>query len=195
MTAEGSPAPHPAAGSPVVWPAAQRRAVSFPRSDLRVAAGVLSAVALLGLPLALLWSRLAPAQLSVVQDDGTFAALPPESQHRFDDLALFALLGLATGVLTAVAVWSMRRRRGPLVLLGLAAGSLLAAWLAMRTGLWLVDGRYGGAARAAAPNSVVAVAPRLESVWVLAAQPLAALLTYGVAAATNGLDDLGRGPS
>lgn len=159
------------------------------------AVAVLCLVSLLGLPLALLWSRLAPAQVSVVQPDGTLTALPPESQHRFDDLAVFVLLGVAAGVISAVAVWLLRQRRGPLALLGLVIGSLVAAWIAMRTGLALADGRYADAVRAASPNDVVSIAPRLESAWPMIAQPLAAVLTYGVAVASNGLDDLGRHPS
>jgi Protein of unknown function (DUF2567) len=183
------------ASSPVVRPAsppARRRAKAFPRADLAGAVTVQSLVSLLGLPLAWLWSRLAPPQLSVVQPDGTLAALPPESQHRFDDLALFVLLGLAAGVFSGVAVWLLRQRRGPLALLGLTLGSLVAAWLAMRIGLSFVDGRYADAVRAAVPESVVSAVPRLDSAWILIAQPLAAVLTYGVAAAINGQDDLGR---
>ena len=203
MTAASSPPPAPqppapqppVASSPPVWPAharSPRRARVFPRADVLGTVSVLSLVALLGLPMAWLWSRLAPPQVSVVQADGTLAALPQESQHRFDDLALFVLLGVAAGVLSAVAVWLLRQRRGPLSLLGLVAGSLVAAWLAMRTGMSFVDGRYAAAVRAAGPDAVVSAAPRLESVWALVAQPLAAALTYGVAAATNGLDNLGR---
>lgn len=167
---------------------------SLMRRQLRlsIACAATFLVALLGLPLAWLWSRLAPPQLSVVQSDGTLAALPPESQHRFDDLAVFVLIGVAAGVLSAVAVWLLRQRRGPLALLGLAVGSLVAAWLAMRTGVSFAEGRYADAVRAAGPNAVVSAAPRLESDWVLVAQPLAAALAYGVAVAINGLDDLGR---
>ena len=191
MTGPG-PSPQP----PVDWPAHEyrprRRPSAFTGADLLGAVGVLAAVALLGLPMAWLWSRLAPVQVSVVQADRTLAALPPESQHRFDDLALFVLIGFAAGVLSGVAVWLLRQRRGPLALLALAAGSVIAAWLAMRIGLSFVDGRYADAVRAAAPDAVVSAVPRLESAWVLTAQPLAAVLVYGVAAATNGLDDLGR---
>ncbi|HEY3262482.1 MAG TPA: DUF2567 domain-containing protein [Pseudonocardiaceae bacterium] len=190
-----APTQPPAPSGPPVWPEPRlprRRAPAFPRADLFGAVSVLSVVTLLGLPLAWLWTRLAPPQVSVVLDDRTLAALPSESQHRFDDLATFLLLGVAAGVLSAVAVWLLRQRRGPLALLGLVAGSLFAAWLAMRTGLSLADGRYAAAVRAASPDAVVSAAPRLESALVLIAQPLAAALTYGVAAATSGLDDLGR---
>lgn len=197
MTAPSSPVlwpgPEPEFG-PGFGPAAlpRRRAAAFTRADLLGAISVLSLVSLLGLPLAWVWAQLAPAQLSVVQEDGVLVALPPESQHRFDDLALFVLLGLAAGVLSGVALWLLRSRRGPVALLALAAGSLVAAWLAMRTGVSFAQGSYGDAVRAAVPAGVVQATPRLESAWVLVAQPLAAVLTYGVATALNGLDDLGR---
>ncbi len=204
MTAPNQPAPDTAPQSsvwpdhpvlrPVYYPPAppRRRAKAFPKADLLGAVSVVSLVALLGLPLAWIWSRLAPAQLSLVQPDGALTALPAESQHRFDGLALFVLVGLAAGVLAGLGVWLLRQRRGPLALVGLAAGSLIAAWLAMRTGISFAEGRYADAIRAAGPSSVVSASPRLESMWVIVAQPLAAVLTYGVAAATNGQDDLAR---
>jgi Protein of unknown function (DUF2567) len=181
---------------PMLWPAptpaAPRRAPAFTRVDLIGSLRVLAVVALLGLPLGWVWSRLAPGQLSVVQPDGSLVALPPESQHRFDGLALFVLLGLAAGVLAAVGVWLLRERRGPLALLGLALGSLIAGWLAMRVGVGFAEARYDDAVRAAGVDAVVAAAPRLESPLAVVAQPLGAALSYGVAAAINGLDDLGR---
>lgn len=191
-----APAPNPYAWtpeSPQPLPLPRRRrAPAFPGVDLLATVSVLSLVSLLGLPLAWLWSRLAPAQLSVKQADGTLAALPAESQHRFDDMALFVLLGLAAGIVAAVGVWFMRQRRGPLALIGLVAGSLVGAWLAMRTGVSFAEGRYADVIAATAQGGVVSAVPTLESRWVIVAQPLAAVLTYGVIAATNGEDDLAR---
>jgi hypothetical protein len=89
-------------------------------------------------------------------------------------------------------VWLLRQRRGPLTLVAIAAGSLVAAWLAMRTGVSFAEGRYSDAIAQAKPDAVVAVAPRLESTWAIIVQPLVAVLAYGVAAAANGMEDLGR---
>lgn len=182
----------PPTAPPVFQVAPPRRGTAVSRSDLLGAVSVLSLVAVLGLPLGWLWARLAPAQLSLVQSDGTPVPLPTESQHRFDDLAVFVLLGMVAGLLTGLAVWLLRQRRGPLTLLALAAGSLVAAWLAMRTGMSFAEGRYADAVRQASPDAVVAIAPRLESTWAIVVQPLFAVLTYGVAVAANGMDDLGR---
>ena len=160
------------------------------RGDLVSALVVAAVITVLGMPLGWLWSRLAPGQQSVVQEDGRLAALPTQSQHRFDDLATFVLIGVVAGLLAGLAVWLLRRRRGPLALAGLAVGCLAAAWLAARTGVWFAGGHYPVAQAAA--GDVVVAAPRLDSTWVIVVQPLLAVIVYATAAAANGLEDLGR---
>ena len=102
------------------------------------------------------------------------------------------LLGLAVGVLTGVALWLLRWRRGPVVLVAAVLGSLIAAWLAMRVGLWLVDWRYPLAGPK--PGDVITRAPVLESTWVVVAQPFGVAIAYSLAVSWNGAEDLGRGP-
>ena len=106
------------------------------RAELLAALSVLSMVCVLGLPLGWLWSRLAPAERGVLSGEDGCAPLPGESAHRFDALAVFVLLGLGVGVVTGTAAWLFRQRRGPLVLLAVAAGSALAAWLACAPAPW-----------------------------------------------------------
>ncbi len=161
-------------------------------ADLRPALGTLAAVAVLGLPLGWVWSRLAPPEVVRVAADGALVPLLGESEHRFDALALFVLLGFAAGVLAGVAVWMPRESRGPLVLLGAIAGSVVAGWLAMRMGQVLAAGAYGNVALAAAPGRTVARPPVLESSWVLLAAPFTLALTYSALVAWNGSDDLDR---
>jgi hypothetical protein len=171
-------------------PTPRRHPPVVSRVDLFGAISLASLVSLTGLPIAWLWSRFAPAQLSIMQEDGSSAALPIESQHRFDDLATFVILSAMVGLLVGAAAWLMRGRRGPLAVVGLAAGSLFAAWLAVRMGVSLGQTRY--AQPHSLPDAVVAVAPRIESHWVIVIQPLFAVLAYGIAAAASGLEDLGR---
>ncbi|GAA3062648.1 DUF2567 domain-containing protein [Actinokineospora globicatena] len=161
------------------------------RRDLLPAISVLSTVSLLGLAVGFLWSRLAPGLLVQIVEDGTPAALRTESYHRFDDLVLFMLLGLAAGVITGAAVWLMRERRGPVLLVAAVLGSALAAWLAYQVGLSWAQGRFP-LPSAPAVGDVLTLAPRLESAWAVLAWPLGAALSYGIAAAWNGHDDLGR---
>ncbi|TVT16736.1 DUF2567 domain-containing protein [Amycolatopsis rhizosphaerae] len=161
------------------------------KADLLPAVSVLSLAGLLGVPLGWLWSRLAPAERVRVYPGGQLVPLQLESWHRFDDLAIFAMLGLAAGVVTGVAVWLMRSRRGPVVLTAAVGGALLAAWLGSVLGLALANGLYS-VATAPKLGDVIEVAPRLESGWVLVAQPLATALVYGLLAGWNGREDLGR---
>nr|WP_313886881.1 DUF2567 domain-containing protein [Saccharomonospora amisosensis] len=160
--------------------------------DLLPAVSVVSLVGLLGIPLGWLWALLAPTQrMRVVTEEGRLVPLQLESWHRFEDMAIFLLLGLSAGLVVGTVVWLLRDRRGPVTLLAVVAGSLLAGWLAMRLGPAFADARY------AVPESprlgaVIERAPVLESRWVLLAQPMTAALAYGVLAAWNGHDDLGR---
>jgi hypothetical protein len=161
------------------------------KPDLLPAISVLSLVSLLGILLAWLWAQLAPSQLKVVNSRGQLVPLTAESYHRFDALAVFVLLGLGAGLVVGVAVWFLRERRGPVVMVAAVLGSLVAAYLAtMMVGMftgWIYD-----VPTAPKVGDVVTLAPKLESMWVVLAQPLATALAYGVLAAWNGMDDLGR---
>lgn len=161
------------------------------KRDLLPAVSVLSTVSLLGLAVGYLWSRLAPGLLVQVVEDGTPVALRTESYHRFDDLVLFMLLGLAAGIVSGAAVWLLRERRGPVLLVAAVLGSALAAWLAYQVGLSWAQARFALPA-APAVGDVLTLAPRLESAWAVLAWPLGTALSYGIAAAWNGHDDLGR---
>ena len=168
------------------------------RADLLPALRVLCVVAMLGLPLGWLWSRLAPAEIvSVVagRRAGEIGLTPllGQSEHRFDAMAAFVLFGLAAGVLTGVALWLVRSLRGPVVLIGAVLGSLAAAWFAMRIGLWLAGWRYPlGDFRL---GDVVTRAPVLASAWVIVVQPFGVAVAYSLAVSWHGSDDLGRGSS
>ncbi|WP_329789712.1 DUF2567 domain-containing protein [Lentzea sp. DG1S-22] len=145
-----------------------------------------------GLPAAYLWSWLAPAQLKIVSaQDGKLYPIGVESYHRLDALMVFVLIGLGAGVVTGIAVWLLRQRRGPVAMLGMTAGSFGAAWFAQYLGGSLAAGRYPMPSTIEA-NDTLLVAPALETWWGILAWPLGAALAYGCCAAWNGLDDLGR---
>jgi hypothetical protein len=161
------------------------------RVDLRPALRVLGAVALLGLSLGVLWSWLAPPEFVArsprAATPGGVLPFVGQSEHRFDDMATFLLIGLAAGVLTGAALWLLRRR-GPLVLVAAVLGSLVAAWLAMRVGLWLVGSYYPDRAGTGAPFPRP---PVLESGWVIIAQPFGVTVAYCITTAWHRADDLG----
>ncbi|HEX8865925.1 MAG TPA: DUF2567 domain-containing protein, partial [Lentzea sp.] len=71
-----------------------------------------------GLPAGYLWSWLAPAQLKIVSPaDNKFYPIGVESYHRLDALMVFVMIGLGAGAITGIAVWLLRQRRGPVVML------------------------------------------------------------------------------
>lgn len=177
---------------PTPEPAPARRAPMDP-AELLPALSVLGAVALLGLPLSAVWYWLAPPQFvarsSKAPTPGGVLPFVGQSEHRFDDMATFLLLGLAAGVLTGAAVWLFRRLRGPVVFLCGVLGSLIAAWLAMHAGLWLVAAGYPDLASTGAPFPRP---PVVESSWVIIAQPFGFAVTYCITTAWNRSDELSR---
>lgn len=200
VTSQPEPRPAPEDWAPAVDRDGRFVATRLPRrrptvvikADLLPAVSVASTAALVGLPLAWIWSRIAPAIPGMLDGSGHPAPLPsPYGYHRFDDLAIFLLIGLGAGIATGVAMWMLRERRGPVILLAGVLGAFIAGWLAMHTGVSFAASHY---ALSAAPKagSVFNIAPRIESGWSIIAQPLGVAITYGLLAAWNGTNDLGR---
>lgn len=188
--------PESSVDSGPMWPSALpvppwRRPGVVVKADLAPAVTVLALVGLLGFPLGWLWSRIAPPERVLVADGDQRVPLLLESWHRFDALAIYGLLGLAAGVCTGVAVWLLRERRGPVIMIGATLGGVLAAWLGTRVGVSFANSHYS-LSSAPVVNSVIDVAPRIESLWVIIVQPLATVFVYGLLAGWNGRDDLGR---
>lgn len=161
------------------------------KADLLPALSVLSLVALLGVPVGWVWSRLAPAHASALTGSGDLTMVPMESYHRFDALAVFLLLTAAVGILTGAASWMVRGRRGPVVLVAAVLGSLLAAWLATKLGTSFASDLYP-MPPAPKVGDLVTMPPKVGPLAVILLQPFTAALVYGLAASWNGFDDLGR---
>ncbi|MGN7131943.1 DUF2567 domain-containing protein [Rhodococcoides corynebacterioides] len=137
--------------------------------------------AAVGAVLGLAWAQLAPPRHVGVLGDGRAAVLTGESLHRFDAVALFALVTAAAGVVGAAAVWrsvggTPRRALG--IVVSAAVGSVCAAGV----GLGLAALRFPGATDAtdAAAGTVVALAPELATPMVVVPGPLAAAVTLVV---------------
>lgn len=184
-----------AADGPDHRPPGRRAAaeLALTRRDVSAAALVTAVLAVVGVAQGWLWSVVAPPELVIVLSDHSVVALPDEGQHRFDAMAMFLLIGLAVGLVAGIVAWWWRSRRGPLMVVGLAAGATLGAVVAMVIGGVLAAGGYPPVdLAAAAPGSVVHRGPAVESWWVVVAEPLLAALTYAVFSAWHGDDDLGR---
>ncbi|MFD6683720.1 DUF2567 domain-containing protein [Micromonospora parva] len=108
-----------------------------PRRPLRTLATVVGAVlalAALGIPLGLLWAALAPDTPVLKTAEGAIYAEPQPEQPIAAD-GWFSLLGLAFGLLVALALWVvLRRRRGPVGLVAAVLGTLVAAPVAWQVG-------------------------------------------------------------
>jgi len=160
------------------------------KADLLPAAICLVVIALLGLVVGWVWSLLAPPQRMRVLPDRQ-VPLPVESYHRFDDVVLFVLLCLGAGLVTGLAVWLLRRWRGPVIMIAAVLGSVAATVVARQFGLMLAQARFEMPAQPKV-GDVVSAVPGLETWWILLAWPLTTALAYGVLAAWNGADDLDR---
>ncbi|MFE4362575.1 hypothetical protein [Kitasatospora sp. NPDC056800] len=106
--------------------------------EVRVGAGVVVACLVTGLVMAGLWAWLAPKVPLVVDGDRILYA-DPEGEQRAGADAVFVLIGLGAGILTALGAFLVTRRRGGgiAVALGLAVGGLLGSIGAWRIGRWL----------------------------------------------------------
>jgi hypothetical protein len=127
------------------------------------AGAVAVGVAVLGAPLGLLWAALAPeVPLQAVQGGVVPTEAQPEEFFAAD--GWFVLLGVAYGLLAAVAAWFLlRRHRGPVLLAALAVGAvgagLFAWWVGHRIGL----SGYRQQARQAAPGTHLDRPPDLRA--------------------------------
>lgn len=161
------------------------------KADLLPAVSVLSMIGMIGIPLGWLWARLAPPQQAVVTADGTPSPIDLESWHAFDALAIFVLLSFAAGLFVGALVWLLRERRGPVIMFAAVLGSVLAGWLGTLMGPAFIGDEYA-VMEPPQVGDIVLLAPELNSPWALIIQPLAVALVYGLLAAWNGSDDLGR---
>ncbi|WP_348774962.1 DUF2567 domain-containing protein [Verrucosispora sp. WMMD1129] len=131
------PSSDPAAGAAVLSAETVDSTAGGPGGRGRVAAfgaATVLVLGLLGAPLGWLWAAVAPATPVVKSGDGAvYGQAQPEQPIAAD--GWFSLLGLAFGVLTALAVWFLlRRHRGPVGLVVAAAGGLAAGLVAWQVG-------------------------------------------------------------
>ncbi|MBE1492338.1 DUF2567 domain-containing protein [Plantactinospora soyae] len=129
---------------------------------LAVSAVALLVMILLGLPLGLIWSALAPGVPVVQTDDGALLAQPQPEEFIAAD-GWFSLLGFGLGVLAAIAVWLLLRRyRGPLGLLLVVLGMIGAAVLAWQVGRQIGLSGYERLLQTAPPGETFSKPPDLH---------------------------------
>jgi hypothetical protein len=137
--------------------------VDRPRNRVLVGAGVAVVVALLGVPLAWIWSAVAPwlpARLS----GGELFYADPEGEQRAGAEGWFILLTIGTGILVALITWfALRRFRGSVMIAALAIGSTAAGWITWRIGHNIGKSAAMDKARHAADGSIIRLPPDLRA--------------------------------
>ncbi|MEU1685138.1 DUF2567 domain-containing protein [Micromonospora sp. NPDC005707] len=140
-----APGADPLAGYPGVVGAIPGAPAATRRAGGRAAAVALGAAVLLtvlGAPLGLLWALVAPGTPVRMTADGAVYATPQPEQPIAAD-GWFSLLGLGFGVLAAISLWVvLRRRRGPAGLVAGVLGGLGAAVVAWQVGRRIGLGTY-----------------------------------------------------
>ncbi|MEU4843575.1 ABC transporter permease [Streptomyces gilvosporeus] len=157
--------------------------------ELREAALIALVVALCGLLLGALWNWLAP-HTPLISDTKAVYLKNTEGEEAIAADGTFILLSLALGVLTAAAVFLLRRRGGVPLVVALALGGLLGALLGWRMGMWLgptVD--VAAHAKQVGPGVTFDGPLLLGMKGALLAWPVAATLTHLVLTALFGPAD------
>ncbi|MEV4443795.1 DUF2567 domain-containing protein [Streptomyces sp. NPDC049577] len=159
-------------------PGPEAAAPGATRADLARGAIVLAAVGAAGLLLGLLWLWLAP-RVPLISDGKAVYLKNSEGEQAIGADGTFVFLGLGFGVLSAAAVYFLRRAGGIPIVVGLAIGSLLGAVLGWRLGVWLGPTADVAAHARAVGKGVVFDAPlKLGAKGALLAWPLAAMAAH-----------------
>lgn len=149
-------------------------------------AGVLALIAtvLLGAPAGLLWAALAPRTDVVIAGSDVQLLEPGSSAFIAADgffLILVALVGAASGVLA----WRLGRAHGPAVVVGLTAGGLVAAYVAMVVGEQVGRAELESAVQAGRQGALE-LTLRLRAQEALVGWPVGALAGYVGASLVRG---------
>lgn len=159
-----------------------------------LAAGVLAVVlAATGVGTGLLWSWIGPHVPVLMTQNGPILA-EYYGESSVGQQATFGGLALVVGVLAGPLAYLVRRRRGPIVLIGLAAGCLAAAWISWKVGVWAGQGEYESLLKHAAPGRRFGQPVELDARGLLFLEPLVAVLGYVLVAAWSRFPDLMADP-
>lgn len=176
---------------------AHRRRAALPTTvdDLRFAAGLGVALVLFGALLGLFWAAWTPTgpAAQIFPGGGFLTDETNEGVIAMD--GRYLVLVAPAGILTAVAVWFLRRFRGPLVALGLIVGGLLGSLALKVVGGWVGGGSYAGRTFLSGGQRVEVTSHLpldVHATGLLFVWPALAALVYGMLTAFAVRDDLGR---
>lgn len=151
------------------------------RRQVAVGGVVAGALTVLGVPIGLVWSAIAPrAELIVIAPGQTMLADSESTAYMTGD-GKFALLTMAVGAVVAVLAYALAgRRTGTGAVLGLAAGGVLGSLIAWQLGRWPTADGYRQALHNAQAGDQVTAALTVHARGVLILGALAAVAVFGL---------------
>lgn len=179
--------PLPPTGSPPARPA---RWWPPTRREIKTALALILGMVALGAVLAPAWAAVAPRLAYRVVQPGRALPVVPEAEEYIAADGRFVLLTLVAGVLAGLVAWSLRQTRGPVVLVAVAVGGLLAAVVTWRLGVALAPGYR--AEELQEVGRTVYQSLRLGALAALMVEPFVAVLVYVAVAGFASRADLGR---
>lgn len=162
-------------------PAGARRYPSEIRRQAGVGGLFAAVLIVLGVPVGLVWSAIAPRAGLIVIAPGQAALADPESTAYMTGDGQFALLTMGVGAVVAVVAYTVAgRRTGTGAVLGLAAGGVLGSLLAWLLGTWPAGDGYRQALHGAHTGDQISAALTLHARGVLVLGALAAVAVFGL---------------
>ncbi|HST65695.1 MAG TPA: hypothetical protein VLM05_10950 [Mycobacteriales bacterium] len=174
--------PPPAPPRDRLWPPSKR--------EWTTALGLIAGLAAAGAAVAPLWVHLAPRLAFRVDQPGRALPVVPEAEEYVAADGRYVFITLAVGVVAALVCWLLRRTRGPLIMVALAAGGLLGAIVTWRLGLRLGTGYQPSDLQVV--GKVLYQPLTLRARAALVVEPVAALIVYLLAVGFSARNDLGR---
>ena len=141
-------------------------------------------VVLLGAPVGLLWSAVAPHSHAVVEAGGAYIA-DAESEVFIAGDGWFLGLTLLAGVLTGVLAWMGSRRSGPYAVVALAVGGLIAAYVASKVGIRIGQDALKAAVRSGRLGTYTSNIA-LQTMTAIVAWPLGGVVAFAALVAARG---------
>jgi hypothetical protein len=169
-----APDPQRAAGSTVLPRSASSRRLEDALTGLFAAA----VVVLLGAPLGLLWSTVAPHSHAVVEAGGAYISDATTEVFIAGD-GWFLGLTILAGVVCGALAWLVARASGPFVVVGLAVGGLIAAYVASQVGVRIGQDALRAAVQSGRPGTYTSNIA-LQTKAALVGWPLGAMAAFTV---------------
>jgi hypothetical protein len=173
-----------------VWPPPKPPRRPWRRTVAVVALTVVP-IAVLGAPLGLLWQWLAPTVPVFRTQAGDVVINDPSPEQFVAADGWFSIVGLGFGVLVAIATWmTLRRDRGPALLLGTVLGTLAAAPVAWQVGRRIGLSAYRSWQDTAAAGASFDRPPDLHTMATLLVPAFAAVIVCTLLAGWSNDPDL-----